>query len=344
VTRGSALRGVAASGGLDEVCERIAVSDAVLPVGGRTQWEVGGVPGDGEEVAAPAGIVAYDPAELTVTVGAGTTAGELRATLADSGQQCALDPPDEDATVGGVLAAGLSGHRRLRVGPLRDLLLEVRFVTARGSLVRGGGPTVKNVTGFDLCRLLVGSLGTLGLITQVTLRCAPLPAVSTWATTTEAPGPVLGRLFRPSCVLHDGAHTRVLLEGNADDVTDQVRTAGLTPIDSPESPVAVSGPHRGRMSVPPGRLQRVAEELAALREVVAVSETGVGTVHVGTTDLDGFTAARRVATDNGGWLLRVAGAPGVDPFGTDFPASGVMRRVRAAFDPTGKFSPGRLPL
>src|SRR5262249_42882072 len=150
---------------------------AVAPVGGRTHWEVGGPPPSSDDVTfvhAPTGVVSYDPADLTVTVGAGTTIDDLSSVLATAGQECVLDPRHPTATVGGVLATGLSGHRRLRHGPLRDRVLEVRFVTADGRLVKGGGPTVKNVSGFDLPRLLVGSLGTIGVLVQATLRCQPV--------------------------------------------------------------------------------------------------------------------------------------------------------------------------
>lgn len=344
MTSDGALQSTIPSGELTELCERVHDAEFVLPVGGRSQWEVGGVPTRGDEITAPSGIVAYDPAELTVTVGAGTTVGELAETLAESGQQCVLDPQHDHATVGGVLATGLSGHRRLRYGPLRDVLLEVRFIAADGSVVRAGGPTVKNVTGFDLCRLFVGSLGTLGLITQVTLRCIPLSHLSRWGTTTNRPDIVARGLFRASCVLHDGRTTRALLEGAEDDVADQFRVSELAPLESPECPTLLDAPHRGRLSVAPGRLHDLWTDLTRLEDVTAVSETGVGTVHVGCRRVDGLLAARRIATDNGGWLLRESGAPGVDPFGTVVPASDVMQRVRDAFDPTGKFSPGRLPL
>jgi len=152
---------------------------AVVPVGSGTRSEVGDpivVSGGGlREVRAPAGIVSHDVADMTVTLGAGTTAGDLERALSAERQECPLDAHSVHETVGGLLAAGLSGFRRLRHGPLRDSLLEVRFVTGDGRLVQGGGPTVKNVSGYDLPRLLVGSLGTLGVIVQVTLRCRPLP-------------------------------------------------------------------------------------------------------------------------------------------------------------------------
>ena len=91
-----------------------ASSGPVVPVGGRTHWTVGGPPATGHEVRAPAGIVAHDPADLTVTLGAGTSVATLTNALAEHGQHCPLDPRDPAATVGGVLATGLSGPRRLR--------------------------------------------------------------------------------------------------------------------------------------------------------------------------------------------------------------------------------------
>src|SRR5207247_224877 len=100
------------------------------PTGASTHWEVGNPPGNGVEVRAPAGVIAYDPAELTITVGAGTTVGDLTSVLAEAGQECPLDPRSVAATVGGTIATGLSGPRRLRHGPLRDRVLEVRLVAA----------------------------------------------------------------------------------------------------------------------------------------------------------------------------------------------------------------------
>ena len=164
---------------VDELARTIRAADAVSVLGAGTHREVGGMPlPDATEVRVPAAIVSYEPADMTVTVLGGTPVGVLDAALAERGQECPLDPRDASATVGGVLACGLSGPRRLRLGPLRDRVLEVRFITADGRVVRGGGPTVKNVTGYDLPRLLVGSFGTLGVIVQVTLRTQPRPGCS----------------------------------------------------------------------------------------------------------------------------------------------------------------------
>jgi FAD/FMN-containing dehydrogenase len=181
---------------VDELRATVAAAEGVVAVGARTHWDVGDPTTGGVEVQAPGGIVTYDPAELTVTVGAGITVGELNAVLGEAGQECPLDARAPEATVGGTLATGLSGPRRLRYGPLRDRLLEVRFVTADGRLVKGGGPTVKNVTGYDVPRLLVGSMGTIGVIVQVTLRCQPRARVARWITTRADPFEARRRMFR----------------------------------------------------------------------------------------------------------------------------------------------------
>ena len=119
-------------------------------------------------------LVAYEPAEMIAVVEAGMRIGELDRILAGDGQEWPSDAP-ADATVGGVLASGASSPRRLKVGALRDTVLEAEIVTGDGRLVRSGARTVKNVTGYDLHKLVVGSLGTLGVIVQVAIKVRPLP-------------------------------------------------------------------------------------------------------------------------------------------------------------------------
>jgi len=324
-----------------ELCEAVATSPAVSTVGSRTHWEVGGAPPVGAvEVVAPSGVVVFDPDDLTVTVNAGTTCAELAAVLGARGQECALDPRDPAATVGGVLATGLSGHRRLRWGPLRDRVLEVRFVTADGRVVKGGGPTVKNVSGFDLPRLLVGSLGTLGVIARTTLRCQPLPAASVWCTTALDPFAVRAAVLRPACIRFDGATTHVFLEGETADVAAELAAIGGEECEMPAWPDA---PHRGRISVPPAELRALLARLT-MTGVEWAAEMGVGTVHVAAATPDALLAAREAAEAVGGWLLREQGAPGIDGFGIALPNVALMRRIAEAFDPTGKCAPGRLPL
>jgi len=312
----------------------------VDPVGGSTHREVGGpAPTDATSIRAPAGVVRYEPADLTVCVGAGTSVRELAEVLAAAGQECALDPRDDRATVGGVLATGLSGLRRLRVGPVRDQVLEVRFATADGRVIRGGGPTVKNVTGYDLPRLLVGSFGTLGVLTRVVLRCRPLPAIAWWGRSDTVPDGVRARVLRPSTLAWDGHTTVVLIEGTSEDVEAQAREAGLDACDAPQLP---DGSHRGRIAAPPTTVCQVGRVLT--REGVRwLAEGGVGTVHVASDDEAGLARARAVAEAAGGWLLREAGASGLDGFGVELPNAGLMERVRAAFDPHAKLAPGRLP-
>ena len=308
---------------------------AIAPVGARTHWEVGGPPPVGAlEVLAPAGVIAYEPADMTITVGAGTSFETLDAVLAEHGQECALDPRSRAATVGGILACGLSGVRRLRHGPVRDHVLEVRFETGDGRLVKGGGPTVKNVTGYDMPRLFVGSLGTIGVLHQATLRCRPRPVDARWYRASDA-----SATYRPSARLWDGEHEAVLLEGVTADVDAQGR--GFGPLGAP--PELPDGLHRGRVSVAPTRVRDCARALAT--GVRWCAELGVGTIHVATDDVEAFVHARMVAHAHGGWMLREAGGPAADDgYGCALPNADVMRRVKDAFDPGGRLNPGRLPL
>jgi glycolate oxidase FAD binding subunit len=245
----------------------VGTDGPVTVVGGRTQWTVGGaVDASAREVRAPRGVVVHEPAEMTVRCGAGTTVRELDRALAPHGQLVAL-PDAEGATVGGVLAVGHSGIRRLGYGPVRDVLLEARFVSSQGAVVKAGGPTVKNVTGFDLCRLLVGSLGTIGLLGEVCLRCRPRPPRSQWFAGEVDPFALHRRLYRPVSILWDGTTTWALLEGHGRDVDDQARASGIAAVDGPPRL-----PRGGRRSLPPS-------ELRSLRGAF-VAEIGVGVVHL----------------------------------------------------------------
>jgi glycolate oxidase FAD binding subunit len=321
-------------------------TDSIVMVGAGTHREVGNpvVARAVCEVSVAAGIVAYDPDDMTVTALAGTTVAELGAALGAQGQEVSLDPRDDGATVGGVLATGVSGIRRLRHGPVRDTLLEARFVDGHGTLVKGGGPVVKNVAGYDIPRLLVGSLGTLGGLVQVTLRCRPRAATSAWHRVERADADaVLAALFRPSAVLCDGRATYVLLEGHDGDLREQAARVGLGAAGA-IAPALPAGPHRGRISVPPGQVMAVGRALDGLDGTVEwLAELGVGTVHVACADAGDLARARAIAGARDGWLLREAGAPELDGFGMAMPNAALSARVKAAFDPDGRFAPGRLP-
>ena len=121
-------------------------------------------------------ILEHEPGDLTVTVEAGRTIADLQSALRERGQWLSLDPPDADrATIGGVIATNASGPRRHLYGTARDVVIGVTVVTADGTLVRGGGKVVKNVAGYDLPKLFVGSCGTLGVIVEVTVKLRPCP-------------------------------------------------------------------------------------------------------------------------------------------------------------------------
>ena len=146
-------------------------------------------------------ILEYEPADLTVTVQAGVRLSTLQRKLAEAGQFLALDPPHgAEATVGGILATNASGPSRLLYGSARDLVLGMRFATAEGELAKTGGKVVKNVVGYDLNKMHIGALGTLGVMVEMTFKVAPLPRQETtlWARfagLAEAHG-FSGRLHR----------------------------------------------------------------------------------------------------------------------------------------------------
>mgnify|MGYP003322988880 CR=1 FL=1 len=160
---------------LEAFRDMIGESGAVCARGGGTRWKFGGPSAEGtKEVIAPSGIEHHDPAEMTVRVGAATPLSQLHDLLREHGQETTLDGPI-GCTVGGVLAVGRSSLRRGRVGALTESLLQADCVGANGMVFTAGGPTVKNVAGYDVSRLTTGAMGTLGVILDVSIRVHPLP-------------------------------------------------------------------------------------------------------------------------------------------------------------------------
>jgi glycolate oxidase FAD binding subunit len=282
---------------LDEFSADVGSSGDVTIAGTGTR---GGPVPDVRCVRAPAGLVSIDPAEMVVRCGAGTGVDELGAALVEHGQRVALPP---GGTVGGALAVGRSGIRRLGEGAMRDVVLQVSYVSAAGEVIKAGGPTVKNVSGFDLCRLLVGSHGTLGFLGEVILRTRPMPEEERWFTTDDDPWDLLAELYRPTSMLWDGRTCWVLLEGNPDDLDAEVRRFELAEVDGPPSL-----PTAGRWSLPPS-------ELPSLRTSTAhfVAEIGVGVVH------------------------HSEPAP---PRAVDAPTLLLHQRLKHGFDPEGRLNPG----
>ncbi|HEX7119576.1 MAG TPA: FAD-binding protein [Longimicrobiales bacterium] len=156
----------------------------VAPHGARTKRPL--VPDDADAVrldlTSLAGVVEYDPGEYTFTALAGTRLAEIEALLAGNGQYLPFDPPfaAAGATLGGTVAAGLNGSGRLRYGGIRDFIIGVRLVDGTGRLVRGGGKVVKNAAGFDLPKLMIGSMGRLGVMVELSFKVFPAPPA--WRT------------------------------------------------------------------------------------------------------------------------------------------------------------------
>ncbi len=147
-----------------------------LKGGGSKDFYGGPLQGDVLDTRGYSGIVGYEPTELVITARAGTPLAELESALAARRQVLACEPPHfGDATVGGAVAAGLSGPRRAVAGSLRDFVLGVKLMDGEGRELNFGGQVMKNVAGFDVSRLVTGSLGTLGLILEVSLKVMPLP-------------------------------------------------------------------------------------------------------------------------------------------------------------------------
>lgn len=167
---------------LADLQQRLRDTRGPLRIVGHGSKDFYGEPPQGEPVSTLglAGVTAYEPSELYVTARAGTSLEDLEALLATKRQRLAFEPPrfEGRGTVGGMVAAGLSGPSRAALGSVRDHLLGASMVTGRGELLHFGGTVMKNVAGFDVSRVLAGSLGVLGLIVEVTLKVMPMPAAT----------------------------------------------------------------------------------------------------------------------------------------------------------------------
>ena len=280
------------------------------------------------------GIVAHAAEDLTITVRAGTPLDELDEALAEHGQECPIEPiAGAGSTVGGRIATGLAGPRQLSAGRVRDWLLRVRFVAGTGQHVMAGGVTVKDVTGYDLCRLVTGSWGTIGVITEVTLKLRPLARHRAWFATTEPRPDLDAQLFRPAALFTASTGTHVLLEGHPDDAAAQAELAGLEPATAPDLPVGA------RASVDPADLGALRSALRELDvEVVTQDAVGVGYLDAPATRLPDI---RQVCEGLGGTLLVLDPESQLPAFGPGAAPDAMTERMTAALDPGGVFAPWR---
>jgi glycolate oxidase FAD binding subunit len=282
--------------------------------------------------------------DLTVVVGAGMTVGALEQMLATENQTSLLPISEPNRTIGGLVAEGASGYKRLKYGPTRDRVLEVSMATGYGKVVRGGGRLVKNVTGYDLPRLMTGSLGSLGFIGSLCLKLWPI-APSQRIVTVSDPVTAHRSLFRPAAVLTTETGALVCVEGSESDVDRQLQSIETWEAHLPgsiDSPVMVS------LRVPPRNVASSLERLRSLDIDRMVAQHGVGVIDIGSDSLDAgeFEVVRAGIEETGGSAVVVR--PGVslidiDPWGTPPPTMGIQSRLKELFDPGRVCNAGVLP-
>ncbi len=369
----------------DQVAEVLRAATAhgltVVPRGGGTKLSWGAPPRSVDvllDVSALDQVIDHAAGDLIVAAQAGTRLADLQQVVAQGGQRLAIDETVPGTTIGGLLAANTSGPRRTAVGAARDLLIGVTMVRADGVVAKAGGRVVKNVAGYDLGKLLIGSAGTLGVITDATFRLHPVPAASRWVSVPVADP--AAALAATQAVLHaqvvpaavevawaEGAGTvSVLLEGRVEAVAGRTAATrallGEAATDSEDAPAhgatypwdtRASGDDRSTALKLGFALSGLADVLAATAGTPAVLQgsAGSGVLYAalppGTDPAEVATLLerlRRVCTARGGAAV-VVDAPAavkaaVDVWGP-VPALDLMRRVKDQFDPDHRLSPGR---
>ena len=236
----------------------LAPAGPLLFTGGGTKLDWGTPPSDSAAVissAAMTGVLAYNHADGTVAVQAGMPLSALQSTLAEHDQWLAIDPPHvaDGATIGGLLASGDAGPRRVAYGTMRDLVIGATYVLADGAVGRTGGFVIKNVAGYDMAKLLCGSLGTLAFVAEVVLRVHPRPEASATlrvpcdAATATATAVALGAApVEPVAAEWDDGHLWIRYTGHTDAVDGQVeQTVGLL-ADGSGDPARLDGDEERR--------------------------------------------------------------------------------------------------
>ncbi len=379
----AALRPATAAECASLLAEASAAQRTIRVRGGGTKSYLGELlpTDDVLETGALAGIVDHVPADLTVTVAAGTRLADVQAALGREGQFLPLDPPHADAaTVGGIVAADSNGFGRVRYGGVRDLLIGTVVALADGSVAHGGGRVVKNVAGYDLNKLLIGSLGTLAVIAEATFKVLPVPPsrgaavarCSRAAAAFQVADALLRTPLRPSALVVEGTRRGwtavVAAHGLASQVERAIaeasRAAGavgasversdesatLAPLR--ELPATATDGALVRAALPLGAQTSFVESAARLEPFErCVADAGTGLVRI---HLRGDEAAVVHAADT---LVAAAHVVGGSArverrdatlrerlgawSGTQPGGDFLMRRIKAAFDPAGVLEPGR---
>jgi glycolate oxidase FAD binding subunit len=282
----------------------------------------------------------WEPDDLTIVVAAGARVETVEAMLAERNQSLVMPEIPGAATIGGVIAAGVSSLRRGRLYGTRERVLEVTSVTGDGRTVRSGGRVVKNVTGYDLHRLAVGAFGSLGVIVSVCLKLWPTPAGS--ATVDVDDLEVAARIARPLAVVETNGRIRVYLQGTEAEVESQAERLGGHMVPELDWPVDPHGSWRWSLRVPPASTTEAVRRLPADWRYVALH--GVGELRCASDDPIGAGSMREWAESVGGHLVMTGGDPsGFDPWGALPPSLDLQRRLIAEFDPARVINPGRLP-
>ncbi|SEO62446.1 glycolate oxidase FAD binding subunit [Methylobacterium sp. ap11] len=371
--------------------EAAARRERLRLVGGGTRAGIGR-PAQDEATLSSAGltgITLYEPAELVIAARAGTPLAEVEARLAGGGQMLPFEPMDHrpllgstgEPTIGAVAAGNVSGPRRIAGGAARDSLIGVRFVNGRGEAVKSGGRVMKNVTGLDLVKLMAGSWGTLGFLTEVTFKVLPVPERTATlvlaglddARAVEAMSVALGSPFEITGAAHlpegiDGpARTLLRIEGFSASVDYRLGQLtrllrGFTPPATREGEEAASQwravrdvlPFAGgdeavwRLSTAPGRGPAVAAAIAAARPARWFYDWGGGLIWLATPATgDAGAEVVRAALAPGGHATLVRAPDAVRAAVPVFePLSEPLMRItaglKAAHDPAGLFNPGRM--
>ena len=322
--------------------------------GGSKDFYGGAAQGELLETAALTGIVDYQPTELAVTARAGTALAVIEKALGERGQMLAFEPPSfgQSATLGGAVASGLSGPRRAYCGAVRDFVLGVQVIDGRGGLLRFGGRVIKNVAGFDVARLMAGSLGTLGLIVEVSLKTVPCPKAQCTLQFEWDQPLALERLSqwaaRPlpiSATAWQGGRLLVRLSGAQAAVQAARQALGGEPVDGAGEYWEALREQRLEFFNTAGALWRLSLPAHApcLPEGEVLLEWG-GALRWLRAAMS-IDAVRALASRFGGHatLFRASTKPPEGPFHSLEPSMlALHRRLKAVFDPHGVFNPGRL--